>query len=280
MDEFFSAIEAGDVDTVRRYLERDPALAKGIDSRRTDSNKARTSTALHVAAKHQQLEIVRLLVELGADVNAVTSSLATPLHVAMWNWRQQIELVEFLIEHGADASAKDRIGNNILNRAFRWDQDALPLADLLLRNGADVNGTGSRGTTPLEMAVIMLGSPWNHVPRFELLLRYGANVNPIRNDDHPHQPPLSGVAANGNVAVARMLIEAGADVNARSRWGTALHQAAKNGTTGWLRYCSQPVPTLAQWTWMAARHWNSQNRLRRRSTISKSFWVNGNDSVG
>ena len=229
MDAFFAAIEARDIDTVRSYLERDPSLANSIDSRQTGSQKARTDTALHVAAQYQQLEIVRLLVKHGAEVNAVNRGLSTPLHRVMWNQHQRIELVEFLVEHRANVNAKDGIGNNILNWAFRWDQDAMPILDLLLRNGADVNQAGHQGTMPLDKAVMMLGSPWNHVPRFELLLRYGVNVNPIRNDEHIHRPPLSGVAANGNAAVTRMLIEAGADVNARDRRGTALHQAARNG---------------------------------------------------
>jgi len=99
-DEFFAAIEAGEVAIVRRYLERDPALANAINSRPLPSfptfqeehpervgsglggrpakaERRNSETALHVAVRLNRLEVSRLLVAHGAAVNALTQSSKT-----------------------------------------------------------------------------------------------------------------------------------------------------------------------------------------------------------
>ncbi len=254
MNDFFTAIEAGDIAFVQSYLEQDRSAANSLDCRLTPvdpqwKEKAtlvgdgstdkppkpgtpRTDTALHVAARHQQTEIARLLLDHGAEVNGVNRFQQTALYWAMLSCDRALnmELIELLVERGADVNATDRNGNNMpIQLAFGWHRDPLPALDLFLRNGAHVNAVSGHGRTALDCAMIYLGSPWNHVPRVELLLRYGANVNPVRSGDRYPSPPLCMVAFNGNVAVARLLIEAGADVNAIDRWGTPLFHAASRG---------------------------------------------------
>ncbi len=69
--EFFSAIKAGALDSIVEFLERDPTL---VEQRDEDG-----ATALHYAAMHGHREVVRLLVEKGADVNCTDSRFgATP----------------------------------------------------------------------------------------------------------------------------------------------------------------------------------------------------------
>lgn len=63
----------------------------------------------------------------------------------------------------------------------------------------------------------------------ELLLRYGAQVNPPRTGQDNPGPPLCGAARSGNVAVVRLLIKYGADIEAPDRWGTPLIHAALKG---------------------------------------------------
>ena len=255
MNDFFTAIEAGDIATVRRYLEQNKSAANSLDCRLTPidpqwKEKAalvgdgstdkppkpgspRTDTALHVAARHEQTEIARLLLNHGAEVNAVNKAKQTPLYYAMPFRDQELnmELIELLVACGADVNATDKSGNNMpIQLAFGWRRDPLPALELLLRNGAHINAVSGEGRTVLDCAMVYLGSPWNHVPRVELLLRYGANVNPVRTNDRYPPPPLCMVARNGNATVARLLIEAGAEVNARDRWGrTPLFHAASKG---------------------------------------------------
>jgi len=165
-------------------------------------------------------------------VNAVNRFNQTALYFAMESRDRalNLELIELLVERGADVNARVSNGNNMpIQLAFGWRRDPIPALELLLRNGADVNATsGSQGRTALDCAMMYLCTPWDHAARVELLLRYGANVNPVRKKEFP-EPPLCMAARFGNAAVARLLIEAGADVNAPDRWGTPLYHAASGG---------------------------------------------------
>ena len=58
------------------------------------------------------LDIARLLVEKGADVDARDDTGVTALMNAAWD--QRLELVEFLIEKGADVNARDQDGKTAL----------------------------------------------------------------------------------------------------------------------------------------------------------------------
>ncbi len=69
------ALDKEDVAGAKALLEADPALANSID--------IRDRTALHHAARLGNIEIVSLLLKLGADVNAKDSDGTTPLHDAV-----------------------------------------------------------------------------------------------------------------------------------------------------------------------------------------------------
>src|SRR6266850_2211411 len=65
-------------------------------------------TPLHVASSHGYLEVVRTLVEQGADMTAQDNRKKTPLHAASGEGR--VDVARFLVEHGADATALDMQG--------------------------------------------------------------------------------------------------------------------------------------------------------------------------
>ena len=76
------------------------------------------NTALHLAASHNRLELVKYLVEdHGADVNVKTKSLATPLHFAAASNCNPV--VEYLILKGAKIDGKDEKGDTPLQIACR-----------------------------------------------------------------------------------------------------------------------------------------------------------------
>ena len=62
LSEFFTAVQSGDTGRVRALLTSDPALSRAKD--------ADGATALHYATEHGRREIVQLLLEHGADINA------------------------------------------------------------------------------------------------------------------------------------------------------------------------------------------------------------------
>src|SRR5207245_6597750 len=91
-------------------------------------------TALHLAAKSGNAAVVRLIVDRGADVRALTTTGATPLHFAAATGGS--EAIAVLLDHGADPNAREP----------QWAQTPLMFAAasgrtaavrLLLSRGAD-----------------------------------------------------------------------------------------------------------------------------------------------
>lgn len=142
-------------------------------------------SALHLAAKYNQIEIMSFLLESGADPNCTISDayLWTPLHYAVGNpGRMPAEMllnrgalpnlsnvtlpylsalheavaagnvfcVELLLNHNADIDHRDKMGMTALLQACEYSQ--AEVIELLLRNKADPNIADNEGRTALLVA--------------------------------------------------------------------------------------------------------------------------------
>ena len=222
------AAEAGRTDLVAF------ALDNGADIEARDTRPQR-SRALHLAIEGGHYPAVRLLLERGADANAVDADGDTPLMVAADARDDPLMGVE-LIGAGADVNASRADGWTALVAAPDAVDDAgrsalllaaedgsLESVEALLRNGADPNRRAANGETCLGRAVI--GAHANVAAR---LLAAGADVDaPAANG----QTPLIIAVRTGNVATVELLLEAGADVNGKElgSGNTALMYAANSG---------------------------------------------------
>lgn len=110
--------------------------------------------------------------------------------------------------------------NTVLHMACEFDD--LDSVRILIEAGADINAFGVYGETPLIRGIKCGSSP----ELVEYLLRNGASVESKDWDD---DRPIH-VAAREGIEYVRLLIDAGADVNAKGDLGyTALHFAVRNG---------------------------------------------------
>jgi len=92
------------------------------------------STPLYIALLFANPEVVRLLLDHGADVNARLDDFSSPLHRACSSVNAALEVVRLLLERGADVKAKDNHGNTALQAArARGENDVVKL---LLEYGA------------------------------------------------------------------------------------------------------------------------------------------------
>ena len=110
-----------------------------------------THTDSHsTAAMHwiPDLQCMRSLLEKGNGTEAENVDGLRPIHCAVR--MGIIELVELLIQHGADVNAADVVGNRPLHEAVCHD---LNIVQLLVQNGAKLNVQNIYGETPLHVAV-------------------------------------------------------------------------------------------------------------------------------
>jgi len=117
-------------------------------------------SVLHLAAAGYRTEIVRLLLECGADPNAACNRRrSTPLHYAAdgfitgpaWNAKQQVKTIDCLIAGGARIDIQDKNGATPLHRAVRTR--CAKAVEFLLQAGCDPHISNNSGSTPFHLAV-------------------------------------------------------------------------------------------------------------------------------
>lgn len=168
-DDLIAASRRGDLFAVKHYSRKLPATISARD--------AFLYTPLHWAAIQGHWDVVEVLVEHDADVNAIGGDGGTPLHLASHHDRP--DMIRLLLDQGADLSIQNRWGRTPLHVAARRNCDLV--AALLLSRGADPNATTKEGWTPLHVAQ-MAGHPRVR----DLLLAHGAD--PERTDGEGKSP--------------------------------------------------------------------------------------------
>ena len=172
-------------------------------------------TPLMRAVRDGRVDLVKALVDRGADVNAKDSDDFTALTFAAAAGDAQI--VSTLLSHGADPNVAAVIrALTPLHLAARSGHQAA--AASLLAAGANVDAKETGGQTPLFWAAVADYSDVVHT-----LLGAGAKVN-LR--DHDGNTVLCYAAATGGVDIIMQLISKGADLN--PGLVTPLHAAASN----------------------------------------------------
>ena len=146
----------------------------------------RNGSALHAAAAVGSPEVIALLIESGAEVNARNESGMSPLHRAVRTAPRDIVLVTY---GGSGPAVK----------TGPW----LERAAELLEAGADPDLPDANGDTPLHIAAQAFDTAL-----VSLLAGVGADVN-MRNDSG--ETPLQVARNHANAAVARRLLDLGAD---------------------------------------------------------------------
>jgi len=165
-----------------------------------------SESGLIEAVRNKDLQSVRALLEQRADVNAPQGDGATALH-----WAAHVDdlvIADLLIRAGARPSAANDVAATPLHLACT--NRSAPMVERLLAAGANANATLLNGET-----VLMTCARTGDARAVKALLVHGALVH-AKESAHD-QTALMWAAAQSHPDVVRLLVEAGADIRARSR---------------------------------------------------------------
>jgi ankyrin repeat protein len=234
------AIKLGDVDRLRTLIEEDPTLATS----RSSTSHPTLLQCVVLQGRHapNNIEMVRLLVEAGAEVNEPFVACSSC---------DNVEAAELLLDRGAAVNGSG--GWAPLEEALYWNSRYM--IDLLLRRGASISnlriaaGLGRTdliegffnddGTLKPEAGAI--NWPWGNL---EVISRSNFDAGgkqqlaaKFASWTNDHESILNNAfvyaCMHGHIHAAKLLLERGAQINAIPGGfdysGTGLHYAALNG---------------------------------------------------
>jgi len=179
------------------------------------------NTALMEACEYGHLEIVKLLIEKGADVNLDNNFGITALMYA--SKKGYLKIIELLLKNDADINYQDNYGKNSAYTAliYACKEGQLETVKLLLKKGANINEKDVSNETALLIACSS-----GHLEIVKLLLKNGADMNQV--DKFGFNSLMMATKA-GKLEIVKFLVENGADVKYKNKTGdTALTLAYDN----------------------------------------------------
>ena len=196
-----------------------------VDALGYDNNNG-VCTPLQLAVWEGTLGCVRLLLESGADPNAIPSGGGSPLSTAMWH--NAMDKIKLLLDHGAEPDLHVAVGLGMVDRVRARLEEEPGLVNL-------PGGYGDR--LPMGIA-----AEFGQTDVAEVLIQHGADVTPTqaaglgmldrvkteveKNPDLVNQVDgdntlLTVAARNGHADVVRYLLERGAEVRKDTIGSTA-----------------------------------------------------------
>jgi len=230
--EFVLAIDNNDIEYVKHIINNTDV---NIDSGQYTTG----NTALNYAAMKNNLDIVKLLVKAGANLEKENDNGETPLYNAVDH--NNIEIVKFLIESGANINKAEAVSHftplhlALFCPAYELDlnthKNYFNIATLLIKSGANLDAETSNRRTPLHMLIntsIQINADFDDkdakklnkdvIKIAKLLIQGGATVNAL---DYDNNTPLHYAfkvdvvddepMRDNDYELAYILLEAGAD---------------------------------------------------------------------
>ncbi|KAJ7481671.1 ankyrin repeat-containing domain protein [Mycena latifolia] len=179
---------------------------------------AQCGSILQAACSFGHEDIVKLLIEHGADVNAQGGEYGSTLQLASRAGHKDI--VKLLIEHRADLNAQSEEYGSVLQDASGAGRG--DVVCMLIEHGADVNVQGGHYGSALQLA-----SGAGHKDIVKVLIEHGADVNAQGGE---YGSALQLASGAGHKDIVKVLIEHRADLNAQSEeYGSTLQLASRAG---------------------------------------------------
>ncbi|KAK6513075.1 hypothetical protein TWF506_009238 [Arthrobotrys conoides] len=180
----------------KRFREKSQKSQKGAKKRQCKRPEPKTPSPLALAARNGYYDIVKLLVERGADVHSTSlKDLRPQLHQAVGSGKA--EIVQYLLDKGAEVDAKDLDGWSAIMLAAQ--EGNCNIIQVLVDAGANVNSEANSGATALFIA-----AQQGHTAVVKVLLDNGARSF-ATNKSGRH--PIHQAAQSAHFEVLKLLVE-------------------------------------------------------------------------
>ena len=189
-------------------------------------------SALSYAVNNGDIEIAKLLLENKAKIkDELLIAIKSPIV------ESRINIMKLLIDNKANINYTDENGFNPLNITI--ESGDMELTKFLITNGANVNSLMQDGVSLIGYAIAQ-----NNMDLLQILIENGANVNYTGGDSWANTP-LQTASRLGLDNVVRILLSRNADINAVDMNGnTALHTAALNSQLSVVKLLLEKNPNL------------------------------------
>ncbi|KAK9874477.1 hypothetical protein WA026_002825 [Henosepilachna vigintioctopunctata] len=193
---------------------------KHVDIRNIDNK-----TPLHEGAQFGKLECVKMLLQHGAEINAIKRSDWTPLMLACTKEDDcYVEIVQYLLDKGAILNFQNKDGWTSLHIAARNSNPSF--LKMLLNKNVNVNVKTKNQRNALHIAALH-----GNLKNVELLI---SHINPNEIDSSGNTSFHEAVLG-GELEVVNYLIKKGANINVSNNAGAnALHLAAGQGLSNFI----------------------------------------------
>lgn len=189
-------------------------------------------SALSYAVNNGDIEIAKLLLENKAKIkDELLIAIKSPIV------ESRINMMKLLIDNKANINYTDENGFNPLNIAI--ESGDMEVTKFLITNGANVNSLMQDGVSLIGYAIAQ-----NNMDLLQILIENGANVNYTGGDSWA-KTPLMTASRLGLDNVVRILLTRNVDINAVDINGnTALHTAALNSQLSVVKLLLEKNPNL------------------------------------
>lgn len=202
------AVSLGNSDIVKHLLDNIDHVKSEFDEK----------YILHKAVQTRNINIVKLLLEAGANVNTVNKAGNSPLHFALD--ANNLDIFQLLLNFGANINAKNIDNITPLHLAVKLSNgkdDYIKLIELLLKARGEVNTAIKYNYyTSLHTAA---ESQNENILKLMLNARLNAGAN-VSSESYKEETPLHTATKLRNQNIVKLLLDAGAKVDSQMDYGT------------------------------------------------------------
>ena len=200
-----------------------------LDQCKANPNNLEHTTPLFEASLHGHVEVAKLLIKYGADVNLDYSTTTvedgfrllgdhdddsseadvTPLHIAVIYKR--LETAKILIENGANVNVELGFHSGYTPLFSALLNESVEIAKLLIENGAKIHSENREST------LLSIACQDSNLDMVKLLVDNGANINQLSKYGDTN---INIAAYHGRFETVKFLIDLGADICGKTKYGT------------------------------------------------------------